>query len=153
MLAHQASQPGVFELFGTPELRDTISVLTIPLADGSGLDTPLAASVLGDGEIVYASTDRLYVVTNRWESWDNGGIIVPGLEAIRAPQPTTTSTGIHAFDITGSGVATHVASGEVSGRVIGQYALSEQDGVLRVATTDDGFDVLTASDGPTGMSR
>jgi uncharacterized secreted protein with C-terminal beta-propeller domain len=30
-----------------------------------------------------------------------------------------------------------VASGEVSGRVIGQYALSEHEGVLRVATTND----------------
>ena len=112
----------------------TVSVLTIPLAGGSGLDTPLTASVLGDGEIVYASTDRLYVVTNRWV--EAGPLPVePGMGAMRAPSGATT-TGIHAFDLTGDGAATHVASGEVSGRVIGQYALSEHEGVLRVATTE-----------------
>ena len=109
-----------------------INVLTIPLGDDSRLDTPLATSVLGDGETVYASTDRLYVVTNRWASLEP---IPLGLGD--AGVPSTTTTGIHAFDITGTGAATHVASGEVDGRVIGQYALSEHEGVLRVATTTD----------------
>ena len=116
----------------------TVSVLTIPLDDSAEFDAPLAAAVLGDGEIVYASVDRLYVVTNRWNSgaWISDDGFVPGSEAIRAPAPETTTTGIHAFDLTGDGAATHVASGEVTGRVIGQYALSEHNGVLRVATTD-----------------
>jgi uncharacterized secreted protein with C-terminal beta-propeller domain len=112
----------------------TVSVLTIPLV-AADLDPPLTASVLGDGEIVYASTDRLYVVTNRWEEAAPLST-APGVGMIAPVQSTATTTGIHAFDITGDGVATHVASGEVSGRVIGQYAMSEQDGVLRVATTD-----------------
>ena len=93
----------------------TVSVLTIPLDGSAGLDAPLAAAVLGDGEIVYASTDRLYVVTNRWNSgWIMDDTFVPGFEAIRAPTPETTTTGIHAFDLTGDGAATHVASGEVT---------------------------------------
>lgn len=113
----------------------TVSVLTIPIDGAAGLDAPLAAAVLGDGEIVYASTDRLYVVTNRWAETSPMPLEV-GIDSIRAPSATQTTTGIHAFDITGDGAATHVASGEVDGRVIGQYALSEFEGVLRVATTE-----------------
>lgn len=120
------SHPVDFAGFGTT------TVLTVELGEGAVLKEPVATSVLGSGETVYASTDRLYVATSRWESpaWNGVGDVMMA--------PTETSTGIHAFDITGEGPAAYVGSGEVDGRIIGQYALSEHEGVLRVATTDDG---------------
>ncbi|RBQ16592.1 hypothetical protein DP939_29585 [Spongiactinospora rosea] len=44
-------------------------------------------------------------------------------------------TEIHRFDISGGGEPRYVASGEVPGRLLNQYALSEHEGHLRVATT------------------
>ena len=46
-----------------------------------------------------------------------------------------TRTELHAFDLTDPRRAPHVASGAVPGRLLSQWALSEHEGVLRVATT------------------
>lgn len=45
-----------------------------------------------------------------------------------------TSTDLHVFDVEGA-VVSHVASGNVEGNLINQYAMSIHDGVLRTATT------------------
>ncbi|MGH8829413.1 MAG: beta-propeller domain-containing protein, partial [Jiangellaceae bacterium] len=109
----------------------TVSVLTFDLADG--LSDGDAVGVLADGDTVYASTDRLYVATTRW------GAVVPMADSRVAPPIDDERTGIHAFDIAGDDPANYVASGEVDGRIIGRYAMSEHDGVLRVATTVTGL--------------
>jgi uncharacterized secreted protein with C-terminal beta-propeller domain len=44
-------------------------------------------------------------------------------------------TQIHRFDISRPGAPRYVASGEVAGRLLNQYSLSDYDGYLRVATT------------------
>jgi uncharacterized secreted protein with C-terminal beta-propeller domain len=46
------------------------------------------------------------------------------------------TTAVHRFDISQPGQTTYSASGEVPGYVIGQFALSELGGVLRMASTD-----------------
>ena len=55
------------------------------------------------------------------------------------PEPTPTQppeeTEVHRFDITRPGAPVYVASGKVPGRLLNQYALSEHDGHLRLATT------------------
>ncbi|WP_165367535.1 beta-propeller domain-containing protein [Phytoactinopolyspora endophytica] len=110
-----------------------ISVLTLgfdELIDADGV------GVLSSGETVYASADQLYVATANVET---AGEFAP-MEAIDAPitgpgWPQVESTGIHAFDIGGDEPARYLASGEVAGGIIGSYAMSEHDGVLRVATT------------------
>ncbi|MBF8188450.1 beta-propeller domain-containing protein, partial [Nonomuraea sp. K274] len=60
------------------------------------------------------------------------------------PRPTPTvppeETEIHRFDIRSPGAPAYVASGQVPGRLLNQYSLSEYDGHLRVATTLDSAD-------------
>ena len=117
----RVSRPAEFSGLGT------ISVLTFDLSEGLG--TGDATSVLADGETVYASTEALYVATNRFTAVPDGGDV----QAPAAPEMTTE---IHKFDITGDGPARHVASGRVRGRLLNQFSMSEHDGRLRVATTD-----------------
>lgn len=107
----------------------TVSVLTLGFDE---LTAGSASGVLTSGDTVYASTDRLYVATfaAQWA-------IPFGDTAIVPRDDTKVATGIHAFDITGGEPARYVASGEVEGRVIGRYAFSEHEGVLRVATTTE----------------
>ena len=102
-----------------------VSVLTVDLAQG--LQTSGTAGVVGAAETVYASTDSLYVALNRW----------PDDPARESEQQS--STDLHQFDISADGAATYVASGTVSGRLLNQWAMSEYDGDLRVATTIDDF--------------
>lgn len=117
----QLSHPEEFAGFST------LSVLTFDLDDG--LSDGDAVGVLADGDTVYASTDRLYVATTRWDAG------VPTAESSTTAPTDMEHTAIHAFDIAGDDPARYVASGEVDGRIIGRYAMSEHDGVLRVATT------------------
>ncbi len=101
----------------------TLSVLTV---DPQAPEDRAATGLTADGSLVYASTDRLYVATTEggWDDWgrdltDTGG--------------TATSTEVHAFDVAGD-TTTYVASGEVPGAVPDQWAFSEHEGLLRVAT-------------------
>ncbi|CAN5515916.1 hypothetical protein BH20ACT2_BH20ACT2_05720 [soil metagenome] len=99
-----------------------LSVLTL---DPSGpLDPDGAVGILGGGSTLYASASNLYVATAPWETFAAG-------EA----GPDGQLTQIHAFDITDSTGASYSGSGRVAGSVIGQFAFSEHEGVLRVAST------------------
>ncbi|WP_051468201.1 beta-propeller domain-containing protein [Actinomadura oligospora] len=90
-----------------------LSVLTVDPAKGFADPQPI--SVLGDGQTVYGNGKTLYVAGSSF-----GG---PG------------RTHLHRFDVGGSGRPRWVASGVVQGTLLNQYALSEYQGVLRVATT------------------
>ena len=103
---------------------DLLSVLTF---DVSGeIDTGRVATVMSGGDTVYASTDRLYVANRRrldrndFDAANAGGI----------------STHIHRFDIGGADGPVYEASGAVDGFLLNQFAMSEHDGYLRVASTD-----------------
>ena len=97
-----------------------LSVLTIDLE--RGLPAVDVDSVLTDGEVVYASASSLYVATERWRRRCRhrrlGG-----------------EHGNHRFDISDPGSTDYVASGRVSGYMLGQWSMSEHEGVLRVAST------------------
>jgi hypothetical protein len=110
----------------------TVSVLSVDLTQP--LDDLQAVSVMADAETVYASVDHLYVATTRWEDHtegaggggqDGGAIFTPGTE----------TTELHQFAIDEPGPARYLASGDVDGRLLNQFALSEHEGRLRVATT------------------
>jgi uncharacterized secreted protein with C-terminal beta-propeller domain len=88
-----------------------------------------ATSVMGDGQIVYASATRVYVATNSWG--DVTGETTPNPTIVPA-----ASTLIHAFDISDPVNAVYRSSGRVRGTVLNQFSLSEYKGALRVATTD-----------------
>ena len=88
-----------------------------------------SAGVIAQGAIAYASTDNLYVATTTWFDAQSD----PDVRKVKA-EPLRTA--IHAFAL-GSGVsARYSASGEVSGVLLNSYSMSELDGSLRIATTE-----------------
>jgi hypothetical protein len=117
--------------------------------DVNGDGTPIgSAGIVSTGDTVYASTDNLYVATQNWD-WRWGGPVpmpVPVEEG--APESGTTESApiedpgppptlIHQFRLDDGTAATYVASGKVEGRLLNQFAMSEHNGDLRVATTTD----------------
>lgn len=102
-----------------------LTVVTVDLSDGL---VPEGVGVLAEGDTVYASTDSLYVASQQWNDWQE---IERGI--VEAP---SQSTELHKFDISSPSKTTYRASGEVSGYLLNQFALSEHEGFLRVATTD-----------------
>lgn len=106
-----------------PELSSGLSTLSVVTFDLAGDAEPTStAAVLGTGETVYASPTRLYVTTGRW-SWDQGAL------------DSVVTTEVHGFDISDASATTYVGSGSVPGYVLNQFAMSEHEGNLRIATT------------------
>lgn len=162
------------ERIARPDAFSGLSTVTVLSIDLGGVLRPEdgATAVLGGGETVYASRDRLYVSTTRWQEPDWGGAVplegstvtptdditiidetgttdeatdtedgdeVDAVEPVEparpAPTRDQTTTELHAFDLSDPRRAPHVASGAVPGRLLNQWAMSEHEGVLRVATT------------------
>lgn len=88
--------------------------LTAPaLGDGSPV------SVVADGDTVYSNGTSLYISSDqRWRA-----------------EVAEERTEIYKFDIADPGPPTYLAAGSVPGWLINQYAMSEWDSHLRVATT------------------
>jgi hypothetical protein len=103
---------------------DVLTVLTIDMK--KGLPAVESDALMTSGQTVYASNEGLYVATQRF--------IAPPERADAPPPPLTTA--IHRFDISEPGKTAYRSSGEAPGYVLGQFALSEHKGVLRVASTD-----------------
>ena len=118
----------------TPYGVSTLLVTTLRPTDG--LAATDSTAVTTDGDLVYASADRLYVATSRW------GTVGPVMPMLRSgsgaearPAPDEVSTELHAFDTSSSTKTRYVGSGSVPGFVLGRWALSQHEGALRVATT------------------
>ncbi|HEX9887948.1 MAG TPA: beta-propeller domain-containing protein [Nitriliruptorales bacterium] len=137
----------------------SLDVLTVPL--GGSFQDAHATSILTGAEVVYASTERLYVTTYAWPERQPGPLPMPGIEpALGAPAPPPEfddfHTAVHAFDVTDPLRTDYLGSGEVPGHVLNQFSLSEHEGHLRVATTigapwaggsESGVHVLRLADG------
>ena len=93
-----------------------------------------SAGIVSTGETVYASTTSLYVAT---QSWDWNWAVQQGSQTDDPNEAPPTL--IHAFTLGEGASATYQASGEVPGRLLNQFAMSEHEGVLRVATTIDNW--------------
>ena len=121
-----------------------VSTLTVDLA--TDLGEPDAVSVLGAGDTVYASADNLYVATERTTEEPSGD----------EPETVSVNTAIHRFSAPATGAVEYEASGEVEGRLLNQFSLSEHEDVLRVASTrgepwfDGGSDSLVTTLGVEG---
>jgi uncharacterized secreted protein with C-terminal beta-propeller domain len=102
-----------------------VSVLTVDL--DKGLYNVDRDAVMAGAETVYASPTALYVASRRY---------VPHL-ADAADVPQGLRTEIHRFTAADDGTTTYAGSGTVPGFVLNNYSLSEQDGALRVASTDE----------------
>jgi beta propeller domain-containing protein len=94
-----------------------LSVLTIDL--DRGLPALDVDSLMTDAQIVYAAPRSLYVATQRYD-----------------PMATSATT-IHRFDTSEADRTTYAASGSVPGHLLSSFALSEDGGVLRAASTTD----------------
>lgn len=108
-----------------------LSVLTVDVATGDlALDPDRNVAVLAGGDTVYASPESLYVATTRWIDW--GAI---SSEEVRRERQSEVTTDIHRFDLGVGERAEYRASGQVPGTLLSQWAMSEHDGILRVAST------------------
>jgi uncharacterized secreted protein with C-terminal beta-propeller domain len=103
---------------------NSLTVLTINIA--KGLDPVDADAVMTDGQTIYGSTKNLYVATQK--------AIVE--QANSEQPPASPVTAIHKFDISDPDETVYRATGVVTGTLLNQYSMSEQDGLLRVASTD-----------------
>ena len=109
-----------------------VSVLTLDM-DGE-LGVGATEGLLASGGTVYESPSSLYVATEvlagpraaGYSTFPGGDVIVPQL-----PQSTT----IHRFDVSDPTEPSYASSGRVDGRILNEWALSEYEGDLRVATT------------------
>jgi uncharacterized secreted protein with C-terminal beta-propeller domain len=114
-----------------------LSVLTIDLE--SGLEPTDVDSVVTDGSAVYASPESIYVATQTLNPPNDGivdsvgGFIGP--DSMTVPVEPAGDTQIHRFATSDAGETDYASSGQVRGRLIGQFAMSEEAGVLRVAST------------------
>jgi uncharacterized secreted protein with C-terminal beta-propeller domain len=101
-----------------------LAILTIDLDRGMySLDRD---GVMAGAQVVYGSDKSLYVASRRY---------VRALE-LGADVPEGLRTEIHRFDISNPERTVYRASGSVPGFILNNYALSEFDGRLRVASTE-----------------
>lgn len=124
---------------------DFLSVLSLDIA--GAIDIEAVSTVMSGGDTIYASSTNLYVATEPWVDWS----VLDEQEAIREAE--TTRTYIHQFDITGPDGAEYLASGSVDGYLLNQFAMSEHDGRLRVASTNDPSWGLWSDDDRPSVSR
>lgn len=111
-----------------PSVASGLNTVSVVSLDPSSAVPGPEVTAVGNASTVYASTTSLYVATTSWAeqvySYSNPSFT-----------PPSTTTDIHEFDLSDPTHPAYVASGWVPGSLIGQYALSEYQGVLRVATT------------------
>ncbi|MDH3607445.1 MAG: beta-propeller domain-containing protein, partial [Acidimicrobiia bacterium] len=104
-----------------------LTVVTVDLSEGL---VPNGVGVLAEGDTVYASSDSLYVASRQWVDWNE--LSETEIDA----RVSGEFTEIHKFDISDPDTTTYRATGKVEGYLLNQFSLSEHDGYLRVATTD-----------------
>ena len=109
-----------------PKEFSGVGMLSVVTVDALDPRPGPAATVVGAGELVYASAEHLYVTTSVFTPCP------PNADCVGA-----ASTDIHRFGIADKVRTTYEASGRVAGRLLNQFSMSEHGGDLRVATTDD----------------
>ena len=102
-----------------------LTVLTIDMT--KGINPVDSDGLMTDARTVYASTSSLYVGSERWFD--------PEPDSAGAPPPGGRTT-IHRFDTRDGDHTTFRSSGNVKGHLLNQWSLSEYQGYLRVATTE-----------------
>ena len=116
-----------------------LTVLTFDLTSDA-LGSGNGVSIVADGNTVYGTDTSLYVAGDeRWLAEAATADAGPGMSAGGAASTPGRAAGqqtdIYRFDITSPGPPRFAAGGSVPGYLIDQYALSEWQGYLRIATT------------------
>jgi Beta propeller domain len=114
-----------------------LTVLTFDLA-GSTLGDGQPLTVVADGNTVYSNGTSLYVANDY--QWTTPPARTPPAGTRSVATTPLQYTGLYKFDISGQGPPVYEAAGTVPGWLLGppglaQYALSEWNGALRVATS------------------
>jgi len=107
-----------------------LTILTFDLG-ATRLSSGEPVSIVADGDTVYGTGTSLYVANDqRWrlDIWRGGDP--------KAGAAARQQTEIYRFDTPAGRPPTYTAAGTVPGVLVNQYALSDSDGYLRVATTD-----------------
>jgi hypothetical protein len=104
-----------------------LTVVTVDLSEGL---KPHAVGVLAEGDTVYASTGSLYVASRQWVDWNE--LTEDEIDA----RVSGEYTEIHKFDISDPNDTVYRSTGKVDGYLLSQFSMSEHDGYLRVATTN-----------------
>ena len=108
-----------------PAQRSGTSTTSIVTLDPDA-DAPTGElTVVGGSSVMYASENALYLATTSWADQ----------QAVDRGDNTRVTTQLHGFDITDPDKLTTLGSASVPGSLTDQYALSEDKGYLRVATT------------------
>ncbi|MFD0903712.1 beta-propeller domain-containing protein [Actinomadura sediminis] len=107
-----------------------LSVLTLDLAGGLADPRPIGIAV--DGSAVYGNGKSLYITGT------------PPRRHAGRPAPAER-TDVHKITLRPGGRPEYAASGSVPGHLLNQYAMSEHDGDLRIATTSRPGDPRTSS--------
>ncbi|MFG1607045.1 beta-propeller domain-containing protein [Actinoplanes sp. NPDC049265] len=107
--------------------KSLLTVLTFPLS-APKLDGGRPVSIVADGDTVYGTPTSLYVASDQRWRLD----LFPGRDNREVKQQTD----IFRFDVAGTEPPVYRSAGQVSGFLLNQYAMSEWDGHLRIATTD-----------------
>jgi uncharacterized secreted protein with C-terminal beta-propeller domain len=103
-----------------------LSVVSFSLGNDTGLG---AATIFGRGGEVYASDANLYVAVKDYRATDD-----PTDHPWRWGEEVTS---VHKFALDTTGAEPQYrGSGEVSGRILNQFAMDEHQGRLRIATTE-----------------
>ncbi len=116
-----------------------LTVLTFDLTSDA-LGSGDGVSIVADGNTVYGTDTSLYVAGDeRWLAEAATADAGPGMPAGGAASTPGRAAGqqtdIYRFDITSPGPPRFAGGGSVPGYLIDQYALSEWQGYLRIATT------------------
>ena len=128
-----------------PATYGGLGMLSVLTFDPAAPAEPHAATVVANGETVYASESSLYVATTRWQD--------PIAASTVPTAPDRVRTMIHQFAIDDPGAARYLASGSVEGTLLNQFSMSEHDGVLRVATTTTTADFSTTESAVSVLNR
>ncbi len=108
-------------------------VTNLPIAGFEG--KPASAAILGGGQNVYCTTEKLYVTNGEWNS--DFVTALSKASSIADIAVSSSKTTVYSFDIADGGVI-YKAKATVDGMVLNQFSIDEYNGYLRLATTADG---------------
>jgi hypothetical protein len=133
---------------------DLLTIETFDLS-GSALGSGQPVSIEADGDTVYGTASSLYIASgNQWSysPGASGGGASGGGASGGAALAFRQQTQVYRFAISGTAAPQFAASGAVPGYLVDQYALSEWNGYLRVATTNGLSWALADGPSPAGVN-
>jgi len=126
---NSSEEVAVGSIYYDPETRDAsvfMNLLAVDVVDGDHATTTILA---GYASTVYMSLDAMYLSIQKW----SGEMVI--VQTDSAPKNEVSSrTTIYKVAVDELTMV-NVARGDVSGWLLNQFSMDEQDGYLRVATT------------------